>query len=93
MKNKEIADIFERIALMLEIKDDNVFKIRAYQKASENILALGEDIAHVKCENRSSEIPAVGQALREKIIEYLETGKVSAYQSFKNGIPESILEI
>ena len=42
MKNKEIAEIFERIATILEIKGDNIFKVKAYQKAAENINALAK---------------------------------------------------
>jgi DNA polymerase (family 10) len=34
MKNKELADIFERMADILEFKGENPFKISAYRKAS-----------------------------------------------------------
>ncbi len=93
MKNKEIAEIFERIATYLEIKGENIFKIKAYQRAAENILTLGEDIAQIQKDNRLSTIPGVGEALQVKITEYLETGKISAYENLKKEIPETILDI
>ena len=37
MKNKEIADIFQRMGALLEMKDENVFRIRSYYKAAENL--------------------------------------------------------
>ena len=33
MKNSEVAKVFQDIADLLELKRENVFKIRAYQKA------------------------------------------------------------
>ncbi|HCP60510.1 MAG TPA: hypothetical protein DIT43_02985, partial [Dehalococcoidia bacterium] len=34
MKNSEISAVFEDIAELLKLKKDNIFKIRAYQKAA-----------------------------------------------------------
>lgn len=93
MKNKEIADIFERIAALLEIKGEIIFKIRAYQKAAENIVSLGEAIEDIRKENRLPEIPGVGKALQEKICEYLDTGKVSAYEELTKEVPATLLDV
>ncbi len=92
-KNQEISQVFNDFATLLEIKDDNIFKIKAYRKAAENIEALGEDITNIKNENRLSEIPGIGEALREKIIEYLDTGKISAYEKLLIEIPEGLLSV
>ncbi len=91
MKNREIADLFMRMGTLLEIKEENVFKVKAYYKAAENISALAEDIEDIRRENRLSEIPGVGKTLEEKIIEYLDTGKVSAYAKLTAEIPETLL--
>ena len=93
MKNWEIADIFEKIAIILEMKNDNIFKIKAYQRAAENIASLGEDIEDIKREDRLSEIPGVGVALREKIIEYLDKGRISFYEELKKEFPEGLLAL
>ncbi|HDM77696.1 MAG TPA: DNA polymerase III, partial [Deltaproteobacteria bacterium] len=37
MENKEIAKILEELALLLEIKGENVFKVRAYQNAARTL--------------------------------------------------------
>ena len=37
MKNSEVAKVFQDIADLLELKGENVFKIRAYQKAARAI--------------------------------------------------------
>jgi len=93
MKNKEVADILTRMGTLLEIKGEMVFKIRAYFKAAESVTNLGEAIEDVKEKERLSEISGVGKALEEKIIQYLETGKISAYQKLIKEIPETILDV
>jgi DNA polymerase (family X) len=93
MKNKEIAEIFNRMGTLLEMQEENVFKVRAYYKAAETIAGLGEDIENIKKENRLREIPGIGEALQEKIIEYLDTGRMTAYEKLIQNIPETIFDI
>ena len=40
MNNSEIAEIFRDIAALLELKGENPFKIRAYQKVARSIKDL-----------------------------------------------------
>ncbi len=91
--NQTIAMIFENMATLLELKDENVFKIKAYRKAADNIINLAQDLSDLRKEDKLSQIPGIGEALRDKIIEYLDTGKVAAYEELKKEIPESLLEL
>ncbi len=93
MKNAEIAELLEKMGTLLEIKGENVFKIKAYYKAADNIRSLSEDIVHIKEQKRLREIPGVGEAIAEKITEYLDRGKVTAYEELTKEVPESLLEI
>ncbi len=93
MRNQEIADIFTKMGTLLEIKGENIFKIKAYYKAADNIRALAEDIEQVKNENRLSQIPGIGAAIEKKIIEWLDTGHMSAYQELIKEVPVSLLKI
>lgn len=93
MKNSEIAQIFRDFAKILEIKGDNPFKIRAYERASQNIEGLSEDIEKFTQEERLTDIPGVGKDLSEKIAEYVKTGKIKAFDELKKSIPEGLLEL
>lgn len=93
MRNKDVADLLERMGTLLEIKGEIVFKTRAYFKAAENIANLPEDIDVVCKEDRLEKIPGIGKALAEKITQYLETGHMEAYQKLTQEIPESVLEV
>lgn len=93
MKNLEIAQMFERIADILEFKGENRFKINAYRKASRAIGSLSEDIEHLHKENRLMDIPGVGSGIAEKITEYLDTGKMSKYEEAIKGVEMGLIKL
>ena len=83
MISKTIAEIFRDIAKILEIKGENVFRVRAYERAARNIEFLSEDIQDLINENRLTEIPGVGDDLAQKIIEITKTGKLKFFEELK----------
>lgn len=93
MISKTIAEIFRDIAKILEIKGENVFRVRAYERAAQNIEFLSEDIQDLINENRLTEIPGVGDDLAQKIIEITKTGKLKFFEELKKSIPEGLLEL
>ena len=69
MKNTEISQIFLDIAELLKLKKDNIFKIRAYEKAAHAIEELSVGVEQLVVEGKLKEIPGVGEAINKKIIE------------------------
>lgn len=93
MKNKELADLFEKMADILEFKDENPFKISAYRKASRILGDLIEDIGEVAGRGELKKIPGIGEGMAQKIEEYLKTGKVSKYEEVKKEVPDELIAI
>ena len=93
MKNTEIAEIFRDIANILEIKSENRFRIRAYERAAQNIESLSEDIENFIKDDRLTEIPGIGKDLSRRIKEYISTGRIKIYEDLKKSIPQGLLEI
>ncbi len=93
MKNLEIAAIFRDIARILEIKGDNPFRIRAYERAAQNIEGLSEDIENFIREDRLNIIPGIGKDLAEKIKEIVKTDRLKFFNELKKSIPEGLLEL
>ena len=89
MKNQEIVKIFNDIADLLEIKGENPFRIRAYRRAALNIESLSTDIASTP-KDELMKIPGIGQDLAGKILEYIQTGKMQAYEDLKKEVPEGL---
>tara|TARA_Y100000310_G_scaffold94955_1_gene92790 strand:- start:24186 stop:25886 length:1701 start_codon:yes stop_codon:yes gene_type:complete len=93
MKNPEVAELLRNIAQLLEIKEELVFKIRAYEKAALVIEDLDEDIEEVWKQGKLDDIPGVGEALTKKISEFLEKGKLEYYEKLKKKVPVKIEEL
>ncbi len=83
MTNTEIARVFTDIAARLKTRKDNIFKIRAYEKAARSIEELEVDVAQLVRENRLGEIPGVGEAISKKITELVSSGRLEYYEKLK----------
>lgn len=93
MKNAEVAEIFNNIADILEIQEENRFRIRAYRTAAGTIENLSEDIAHITKEKKLKDIPGIGEDLAGKIEEYVQKGKMKFYEDLKKKIAKPIIEL
>jgi len=97
MENKSTAGrvekLLENIATLLEIKGEDHFRINAYRNAAENISLSGLDIKKLAEEDRLDEISGIGEAISEKIREYVTTGRLKYYEDLINEVPESLLDL
>ena len=91
MKNKEIAEVFREVAQLLEIKGDNPYRIRAYEKAAQTIEALGVDVEELAKKGKLTSIPGIGADLASKIQEILRTGTLSLLEELKKEVPPALL--
>ncbi len=92
MKNQQIANLFNEMAELLDLKGENVFRIRAYRRAAQNIDGLPKDVALLSRLELES-IPGIGKDLAGKIHEYLATGKIARHEELKKEIPSGVLEL
>jgi DNA polymerase (family 10) len=94
MKNTAIAKVFSDIADLLELKGENQFKIRAYQKAVRAIEHYPKEIRIMVDEGEDlKSIPGVGDAIAKKTTELVETGKLEYYEKLKAEFPEGIINL
>jgi DNA polymerase (family 10) len=93
MKNFEIAEIFKNIAQILDIKGDNPFRIRAYERAALNIESLSEDIEEYIQQDKLQDLPGIGKDLAEKIKEIAKTGRLKFYEQLKKSIPKGLVDL
>ena len=93
MKNREIAEIFEKMADILDFKGENPFKINAYRKAARVIGDLHDDIEAIYKQGKLKDIPGVGTGIAKKIEEYLTTGKMTKYEEVAKGVPDGLVEL
>jgi len=89
----QIADLLESIAQMLELKGENVFKIRAYTNAARAIETYSGDLATAAGENRLGDIHGIGRAIADKLTELIVTGRLEYYEALKAEFPAGIFEL
>ena len=92
MNNLAIARVFAEIGDLLEIKNENPFKIRAYRNAAETISHLGSQVAEMPPADRLA-IPGIGKDLAAKLAELVESGTVRYHQELLQEFPPTILDL
>lgn len=93
MNNQQLAQVFGNIADLLEIKGEVVYKVLAYRRASESLRDYSRDAATVWQEGGLRQIPGVGPAIEEKIVELLTTGQLNFYEKLKGDLPEGLVDV
>lgn len=94
INNEYIANIFEGYAQYLELKDEDPFKIRAYNKASFNIKNSTIDIAaYFNKEGKLPNIEGVGKNIALKIIEIIQKGTFDELENLKKEYPPELFEL
>jgi len=93
MKNREIAQIFEKWANILEFMGDNPYHIRAYRNAARLIGDLSEDIEVLAKTGRLTQLPGIGERLKAKILEFLKTGKIEEFENLKDKVPDTVFSL
>ena len=92
MENLAVARVLNEIADLLEIKNENPFKIRAYRNAAETVAHLGTSLADLTAEERRG-IPGIGKDLASRIGELIETGSSPYHQNLLEEFPPTVLDL
>lgn len=90
---QELAKIFAAVAVLLELKGDNPFKIRAYETAARILEELDGDLDGFVASGRMDETKGIGQALGQKIREFVDTGRLAYYEDLKATVPAVLFEL
>jgi DNA polymerase (family 10) len=94
VRNAEIAEIFDRMADLLEIQGANRFRVRAYRNASLTASGLGRSLADMLAASEDlSELPDIGKDLADKIREIVDTGRLAALEELEKDVPAGLVEL
>lgn len=93
MTKEQIADAFETIARLLELKGENPFKIRAYTHAARALETLTEPLETLIAEDRLTAIDGIGKATGDKIEELHATGRLPYLDNLREEFPPDILTL
>jgi DNA polymerase (family 10) len=88
-----LADVLDEIALLLELKGENPFKIRAYRNGAEVVRTYDGDIVQRAKDEELKGIKGIGDALQQKLHELASTGRLEFHQGLKDQFPEGLFEL
>jgi DNA polymerase (family 10) len=94
--NRDVARVLERIADLLEFREENPFKARSYRLASETVAEMNESIAELAGRGGASELqrfPGIGKSISGQIIEIVSTGTSSYFEQLREETPETVLDL
>ena len=90
IKNKQIADILEETANLMDLKNNNRFRIRSYRSAARLIRNMNEPVTEI-LENQGieglRELPGIGKRIGSSIREITETGHLQLIDKLESQVP------
>jgi len=94
MNNNSISKAFADVAILMQAKGENVFKVRAYSRASDVIRSLPYPVSELVEEpDRLREIPGFGEAIVGKVQELVQTGQLELLESLLEEMPDGVLDL
>lgn len=88
-----IARALREIGILLELKGENYYKVRAYETGATMLEALSTDLGQLVDENKLQTIRGVGDALAAKIAELYLTGRSSMLERLREEMPPGVIEL
>lgn len=93
MKKTDIVDLLKEIAVLLELKGENPFKIRAYANGARVLETLEDNLGELIEQEKLGSVNGIGSALAEKIGSLYTTGELSYYEDLKRSIAPGLIEM
>lgn len=94
MRNGEIAQILEEVGDLLEIRNENPFRIRAYRNAARSVETLTTPVTLLVEEGQElTKLPGIGKEMAGHLREMVETGGLSYRSELLAEIPATLLDL
>jgi DNA polymerase (family X) len=92
--NQQLEALFQQMADVLEITGGDRFRVNAFARAARVIGDLTEDIADIGPDQKKlTAIDGIGKGTAERIIQFLETGKIKDHDELLKKVPHSLLAL
>ncbi len=87
-----VLELLEDIRKLMQLKGENPFKVRAYDKAIQ-VLSGREDIEQRAREGTLTELEGIGKGIESVVKEFVLEGKASSRDDLRGSLPEGLLEL
>ncbi len=90
---KDIAHLLDEISVLMELKGENPFKVRAYQNAARTLEGSTEDLAALDRAGKLQTLSGIGKGISGNLHELLTTGQIAYYEELRKSFPSGLLEL
>lgn len=95
MNNADIAQVFEELADLLELRGENAFRVRAYRTGAKAILELNRSVKEILTDATTplQSIAGIGDTLAQKCQTLIETGKLPQLEELRAQTPQVLIQM
>ena len=93
MDKETVIRVLEEVGTLLELKNENPFKIRAYHNAARVLEGQTEDLKTLLETGKLEELKGIGAGISEIIRELVQKGKSKYYEELRKSIPAGVLDL
>ena len=90
INKKDVIQLLERIAIYLELKGENPFKISAYRKAAQGLEQDDRSLADIE---DFTKIKGIGKGTSNVIVEFIEQGESQALKELAEQVPPGLIPL
>lgn len=90
--NEDLKRQFEEIAELMELVEEDRYRIRAYQRAAEAIGAAHADLSTLDRADLTS-VKGIGESTAKKIAQYLDEGRIDLLEELRAQVPAGVREL
>jgi DNA polymerase (family 10) len=91
--NAELAQQLELLADLLELDGADAFRLTAYRRAATRVRESAVPVAQLALDHKATRLSGIGSTIENKIIEYTETGDLSALAKLRAKLPAGLVEV
>ncbi|MCB0327132.1 MAG: DNA polymerase/3'-5' exonuclease PolX [Bdellovibrionales bacterium] len=93
MDSYEVAKKLEQTAMIMELKGENPFKIRAYKNGAQALQQLEQDFSTLVKEETLTQVKGIGKGLATDILQWVHEGHSQYYIELMKEFPDTIFEL
>jgi DNA polymerase (family 10) len=93
LDNRDIAAVLDEVAILMDLRGDNPFKVRAYQNAARLIKGFDTPVQEALDTGELASMKGIGKGLLDAIREIVNTGTTSDLAQLKSDVPPGLVEL
>ena len=91
--NAELAEVFERLADLLELDGADAYRTQAYRRAAARIRDAALPVAELALSGKATTLQGIGKTIEAKIVELAETGDLVALAKVSARVPAGLVDV